>query len=220
MKTISIARVLRLAAGMAGLLFIAYVVLLLFLSPSGEWQSCVVREHPLAAPIAVSAVQGKTLVTVQGEISLVGVEIPGDAESRANADSFLKAVTAKGIEVIRTIPGTNTAFVRGEVRLYHSCGNDPVAAHFEQHNLNEIMVGLGYARFDRSEKDLTEEERLRLAAAETVAKKTGSSVWGGTVPESNETLARFGFRLTSGLRLMDVRIRNESRNLQTEVRGQ
>ncbi|MCB1210678.1 MAG: hypothetical protein KDK97_15210 [Verrucomicrobiales bacterium] len=186
-----------------------YYVLPEFVTPSGVWERRIVRDHPLTSPIPVSAVEGTTLITPVRKLVLAGVFIPDDESSRLNADVFLKATTAKGVEIIQEIENATKQILRCEVRLYHWCGNDSIDAHFEQHNLNEMMIGLGYAKFDHETKGLSADEWNRFAAAEKVAKKMALGVWGDAPAEPNETLARSGFSVSSPILGLDFRIRVE-----------
>ena len=186
-----------------------YYILPQFVTPSGVWTRRIVREHPLTSPIPVSAVDGTSLMTPQRKLVLAGISIPDDAISQTNADVFLKSTTTKGVEVIREVENSSKQILRCEVRLYHWCGNDSVAAHFEQHNLNEIMIGLGYAKFDHETKGLRTEEWNRFAAAEKVAKKLALGVWGDAPAEPNDRMAGSGLSVTFPLRSLEVRIHEE-----------
>jgi hypothetical protein len=126
------------------------------------------RKNPLTAPITINRIEGTQIHTSQGSFKLAGVKFPTDSVSLEKANQFLKIATAQGIEVIRQV-NNETAILRCEPRIYHWCGNDPVSAHYEQHNLNELLIALGYATFDTEADGLTEKEKQRFNAATQVA---------------------------------------------------
>jgi hypothetical protein len=130
----------------------------------------VVREHPLKTPISVTAIRGDKLHTSIGSFQLAGVQLPTDESCLAATHSFLHVATAQGVEIIRSI-SPSSKILRCEPRIYHECGNDPVAAHFQPYNLNELIIALGYASLNPSAEGLTETELQRLIAASKVAKK-------------------------------------------------
>ena len=146
--------------------------LLLFV-PSGVWVRRVVREHPLAKPIAVTGIEGLTLIAGAGRYTLAGVVSPTDAEGLARLDQFLHLATAQGIEIESDAALPHGQSVRCEPRVWHWCGNDPVAAHFEQFNLNELLIALGYARIAPEVQKLTTPAAVRLRAAERYANEAG-----------------------------------------------
>lgn len=126
------------------------------------------RKNPLTAPITINHIEGTQIHTPQGSFKLAGVKFPSDSTGLKTANQFLKIATAQGIEVIRQV-NNETAILRCEPRIYHWCGNDPVSAHYEQHNLNELLIILGYAAFDTEADGLTEQEKQRFTAATQVA---------------------------------------------------
>lgn len=142
--------------------------LLLVISPSGVLFRKTLRETPLAAPITVHRIEGDRLITTSGSFKLAGVTLPTDPAHLARTHAFLQIATAQGIEVIRQVTPTSS-ILRCEPRINHWCGNDPVAAHFEQHNLNELILAMGYAIHNPKEDSLTGLEHRRLAAACTIA---------------------------------------------------
>ncbi len=126
------------------------------------------RKNPLSAPIAVDRIEGTHIHTPQGSFKLAGVKFPTESTELETAKQFLNVATAQGIEVIRQV-NNETAILRCEPRIYHWCGNDPVSAHYEQHNLNELLIALGYATFDMEADSLTGKEKQRFIAATQVA---------------------------------------------------
>ncbi len=138
--------------------------------PSGVWRRRVVRDDPLPAAISVAKVSIDALVLSDGRrCRLAGVSFPRDQEVREEAVGFLQVVTQQGVEIARRVNDEDAYILRCEPRIWHWCGNDPVRAHFEQHNLNELVVASGYARFDASTEGLGELEARRLRACEACA---------------------------------------------------
>ncbi|MES2738267.1 MAG: hypothetical protein V4672_18240 [Verrucomicrobiota bacterium] len=142
--------------------------LLLVNSPSGVLFRKTLRETPLVAPITVQRIEGNHLITASGSFTLAGVTLPTDPSHRARTQAFLQIATAQGVEVIRQVTPTSS-ILHCEPRINHWCGNDPVAAHFEQHNLNELILAMGYATHNPKDDSLTGLEHRRLAAACTIA---------------------------------------------------
>lgn len=159
--------------------------LLLVIYPSGVLFRKTLRETPLAAPIAVHRIEGDRLITTSGSFTLAGVTLPTDPAHLARTHTFLQIATAQGIEVIRQVSPT-ASILRCEPRINHWCGNDPVAAHFEQHNLNELILAMGYATFNANDAVLTDSERARLSAAGFVAKKKKWGLWANDPSEDTQ----------------------------------
>nr|ACO70935.1 hypothetical protein [uncultured Verrucomicrobiota bacterium] len=158
----------------AAVCFVVVAVLPKLMFPSGLWFRKVVRDHPLVAPILITSIQGDTLVAGQRQFRLAGVKLPTDPVIAALAQKVLQIATAQGVEVIRVVEAPDACILRCEPRIWHWCGNDPVAAHFQQFNLNELMVAGGGATYDASCPKLTDEERLRLQAAEKFRREAGA----------------------------------------------
>lgn len=175
-----------MAKGLLALLaFLAVAYgLLLVKSPSGLFRKTL-RETPLAAPIAIHRIEGDCLITASGSFTLAGVTLPTDPAHLARTQAFLQIATAQGIEVIRQVSPT-ASILRCEPRINHWCGNDPVAAHFEQHNLNELILAMGYATFNANDEVLTDSERERLSAAGFVAKKKKWGLWANDPSEDTQ----------------------------------
>lgn len=154
-------------------LLLSYLIILVN-PPNEDLLRSTERLTPLNAPMPILDVQGEMLITDQGTYQLAGVEIPTDSESRALATAFLRMATAQGVEIIRSLTPT-IKILRCEPRIYHWCGVDPVEAHFEQFNLNELIVALGYASVTREPPDgLTETEWRRLQGAAKLAHRRKS----------------------------------------------
>ena len=163
------------------------------------WHRRVVRDNPLKTPVTITTVRGGTLVSEQQEFSLAGVKISADSIVSARADEFLRVVTAQGIEFVRAVEASKTFILCCEPRIWHWCGNDPIRAHYEQFNLNELLLAFGYATFDSEAIGLTDDERLRLMAAETVAKEGRSELWSSTSEAKDNR-----FRVGLGLNISDA----------------
>lgn len=145
--------------------------------PPGVWYRKVVRNNPLKSPVAVQSIDGATLVTAQGRYALAGVSLPTDARMRSRALEFLQTAAAQGIEITRSDPATRRSLVRCEPRIHHWCGNDAVAAHYQQFNLNELIIATGFAHFDAGDEWISAEERLRLAGAQAAAEQMENGIW-------------------------------------------
>jgi len=178
---------------------ISYFILPAFLLPSGVWRRRVVRENPLKAPTQITSVRGDTLIADRQEFRLAGVTLPTDANLAARAANFLRVVTAQGVEVLRPLQPAGTFILRCEPRIWHWCGNDSVKAHYEQFNLNELLVAFGYATVDHGATGLTETEHHRLEAAEALAKQRHRGMWSER-PGSTER----SFRPELGLNISDA----------------
>lgn len=165
------------------------------------------RLTPLHAPVPVLDVHGGMLITDQGTYHLAGVEIPTDPESRTLATAFLRMATAQGVEIIRSLTPT-IKILRCEPRIYHWCGVDPVEAHFEQFNLNELIIALGYASLTREPPDgLTETEWQRLQAA---AKLTHQRKAYDETRQHPPTVTDAGINISDAL-MLEVNIQQLSR---------
>lgn len=158
---------------MLAVLWVANWVLLAFLSPSGVWIRRVVREHPLPHPIMVTAIDGLTLTAGDQRYTIAGVRVPSDVERLARLAEFIQVATAQGIEIESATDLPNGHSIRCEPRVWHWCGNDPVAAHFEQQNLNELLIALGYAEIAPEIHTLATSAALRLRAADRYVHEFG-----------------------------------------------
>jgi len=179
-----------MAKGLTALLLFLVVGygLLIAMSPSGVLIRQTIREKPLAAPIAVHRIEGNRLITTSGSWKLAGVTLPTDPARLAMAHAFLEIASAQGIEVIRQVSPTSS-ILRCEPRINHWCGNDPVAAHFEQHNLNELILAMGYATYNPNDEGLTDLENRRLATAYAIAQKRKEAFAENAPPEHNHRLS-------------------------------
>lgn len=179
------------AKGFIALLSVLAVAygLILVQSPSGVLFRKIHRETPLANPIAVQRIEGDRLITGSGSFTLAGVTLPVDPTQLARTHAFLKIATAQGIEIIRQ-PSPTTALLRGEPRINHWCGNDPVAAHFEQHNINELILAMGYATHNPWDASLTGLEHRRLAAASTLSPNPERSFVDEGIPGHDRQLSQ------------------------------
>ena len=122
------------------------------------------RNNPLKAPIAVSSVARGVLKTSDGrELNIAGVEIKDMALAEGRADEFLRLVTAQGVEVIQAVNGSDY-LLRCEPPIWHWCGNDPVARHYEQCNLSELLLVFGLATLNE-EPSIDPDYQSRLKAA-------------------------------------------------------
>ncbi len=160
--------VLKVLAVLA-VLWVANWIFLTFLSPSGVWIRRVVREHPLPHPIMVTDIDGLTLTAGDQRYTIAGVRAPSDTDRLARLAEFIQVATAQGIEIESATALPNGHSIRCEPRVWHWCGNDPVAAHFEQQNLNELLIALGYAEIAPEIQTLATPAALRLRAADRYA---------------------------------------------------
>ena len=150
-------------------------VLLCLFSPSGVWVRREFREDPLKNPLRVTAIDGFRL-TANGTVFTIGGVVPCyDREAKAVLPIFLRAATAQGIEIDGDVELPNGVAVRCEPRFWHGCGNDPVTAHFEQHNLNELLIAFGLAKLSPAVRELDTPMALRLRAAERYAARINRS---------------------------------------------
>lgn len=177
---------------------IGYLVLLTLGTGPG-WFRRVVRDHPLKAPTAITSVRGDTLISAGQEFRLAGVTLPTDSKFASGAVDLLRVGSAQGVEVIRLVQPGGKFLLRCEPRIWHWCGNDSVEAHYEQFNLNELLVAFGYATVDETASGLTDHERLRLQAAQTIAKDRHRGMWTER-PNSRER----SFRSKLGLNISDA----------------
>ena len=178
---------------------IFYFVVPAMLLPKGVWRRRVVRDHPLKAPTAITAVRGDTLVSAHQEFRLAGVTLPADPGLSARASDFLRVSTAQGVEIVRPMQPEGRFILRCEPRIWHWCGNDAVEAHYEQFNLNELLIAFGYATYDSSFIGLTDDERLRLKGAEAIARQRHRGMWSRTPGASDRS-----FRPDLGLNISDA----------------
>jgi hypothetical protein len=156
---------------------VVYFAVPAFLLPSGVWRRRVLREEPLKAPIGIRVVEGDTLVLLTGRYRLAGVTLPTDPAMANRAVDLLRVCTAQGVEVIRRVGPDNTFILRSEPRIWHGCGRDPVQAHYQRVNLNELLLLFGYATFDPNATGLTERQRQRFGAAEAFARALSRGMW-------------------------------------------
>lgn len=177
-------------------------------SPGDISSRHVERDNPLAAPVPVLGIHGGQIVTATDSFQLAGVRLPEDSTELSSALEFLRVCTAQGIEMIRQV-GPSSQMIRGEPRIYHWCGVDSVAAHYEQHNLNELIVALGYAFFEDS-TELTEVERARLKAATRIAKRGKKGIWSDETSDENQRFSKHGINISEVMGI-DVTIRHLSR---------
>ncbi|MCW0217948.1 MAG: hypothetical protein OJI67_06470, partial [Prosthecobacter sp.] len=140
------------------------------------WPRRIVRETRLLTPFPVKDIHGNRLITGSDSFKLAGVILPTNAHDLDSAETFIRLATAQGVEVIRQV-SPSSCMIRCEPRILHSHSDYRVEAHFEQHNLNELILALGYASFDPDEKGLTDLERHRLAAAHTAAQMQQWGIW-------------------------------------------
>jgi hypothetical protein len=185
--------------------FLVLGILVYFLLPSPLpfWHRRIVRDDPLKAPITVTAIRGATLISTSGEFTLAGVTIPNDSVISARATDFLRCVTHQGVAIIRTVQPAGSVLLRCEPRIWHWCGNDSVAAHYQQFNLNELLLAFGYATFDNDAAvGLTESERLRLRTADYVAQQGNYGIWSPTfgVPD-HSFRPEFGLNISNTISL-------------------
>jgi endonuclease YncB( thermonuclease family) len=192
----------RIRSALIGFLVLGAVVYFMvpaLLLPSGVWRRRVVRESPLKAPTAITSVRGDTLISANQEFRIAGVTLPSDGELSTRATDFLRVVTSQGVEVIRPVQPEGTFVLRCEPRIWHWCGNDSVKAHYEQFNLNELVVAFGYATFNPAARGLTDNEGLRLRGAEVLAKERHRGLWTQQPGATERT-----FRPNLGLNISDA----------------
>jgi hypothetical protein len=149
------------------------LALLKLTSPSGVLVRRVVRDNPLANPLTVTAIDGLTLIAGGQRYLIGGVRAPAAPADLVRLSQFVQVVTAQGIEIESSTAFPNGYSIRCEPRIWHWCGNDPVAAHFEQQNLNELLVALGFAVITPDIRKLTTPQALHLRAAERYAQRFG-----------------------------------------------
>ncbi|MEN3943300.1 hypothetical protein WJU23_18515 [Prosthecobacter sp. SYSU 5D2] len=194
--------ILRLVSkGLIALLIFGVLLygFLIEMSPSGVLIRKVVRENPLTAPDPVFDITRDEILTAKGSFRLAGICIPKNTSDLAAALTFLRLCTAQGIEVIRQV-NPSSQMLRCEPRILHWCGNDPVEAHYEQHNLNELIVAMGYASFEDS-SGLTDVERARLKAASLIAQQGKKGIWSDEPLDKERRLSKFGIRIDDVLTL-------------------
>jgi len=162
-----------------------YFILPKFLFPSGVWHRREIRDNPLKSPLTVASVENGVLHANQHEFKLAGLDIPKDPVIARQANELLKVATAQGVEVIREIAPGGPYILRCEPRIWHWCGDDPVAAHFEQFNLNDLLIAYGFATVDLTGGSLSDPERKRLEGAQGYAKEMHQGVWGNLEEEEH-----------------------------------
>ena len=146
-------------------LWCANEFLLAMFSPSGVWVRREVREHPLAHPLKADAVDGLSISAAGQTYRVAGVRLPTEPDKLAALTEFVRVAVAQGIEIDESASLPSGASIRCEPRIWHWCGNDPVAAHFQQMNLNEIILALGYAALAPEVSEMSSPAALRLRAA-------------------------------------------------------
>lgn len=147
-------------------LWLGNSILLAFLSPSGVWIRREIRENPLNAPIKVTSIDGLRLTTPDGVFAIGGVSLPASSQQQLLLERFLRTATAQGIEIVDPGDFTDGHTLRCEPRIWHWCGCDPVEAHFEQHNLTELLVFLGFAEISDEARTSNTQAANRLRGAE------------------------------------------------------
>jgi hypothetical protein len=157
----------------------------IILFPYGRQVRRDVREHPLKAPIKIVNVRGAVLMSACRNYRIAGVKMPSNPARAARAHSLLQVITAQGVEVVRQVsPATSGYLLRCEPRFWNWCGTSDVAAWFKQLPLNELLISLGAAEFDRSAVGLTDEERIRLEDADWVGKHYHH--WGSDAAQASD----------------------------------
>lgn len=136
-----------------------------FISPNGVWIRRELRENPLKNPLLVSHIDGLTLVADNQTYTLGGLSPPVERSQIDAITEFLFAAVAQGIEIDNSEHLPKGQYIRCEPRIRHWCGTDPIAAHFQQMNLNEIVVALGYAQLAPEVAYSNTHTALRLRAA-------------------------------------------------------
>ena len=181
-------------------IFVGYLVLPKFLFPSGVWQRSEDRQNPLQHPIQVVKVGLDEIELSNGlRCKFTGVIFPRDSMLIEKALEFLQVITLQGVEIIRRVNDSDKYILRCEPRIWHWCGNDPVSAHFEQYNLNELVIMSGYAQIDSSAQGLTDEEINRLRKCESFAKDNKWGIW-----KESKSGHDFGFNIKWGLNISDA----------------
>jgi len=154
-----------------------YFLLPKVIFPSGVWVRRVVHDHPLAHPERVTGIRDGAFLMHDGDYRLAGLTLCEDPLLAAQAENFLRTLTAQGVEIIRPVSPPHSVLLMCDARISHHCGNDPVRAHYTKFNLNELLLAAGMAKFDRDAPGLTENEKKRLAAAEMVAQREKTGIW-------------------------------------------
>ena len=157
--------------------FIWYV-LSLFMTDA--WRPRIVRKDPLPSPIRVVDVDRTGLLLEDGRrVTLAGISVVDDPRGEQAALELMRVACEQGINIVHTVEG-EACIVRCEPRIYHWCGNDPVAAHFEQMNLNDMLLARGLAVLDpRTAESLPPDEVQRLQESETCARSSRLGKWSG-----------------------------------------
>lgn len=188
MKTIS---KILLVCGIVGLLFVGFAL-------SGGWPlRWELREHPLVRPLKVTKIDGLTLWAGGQPLVVGGVSPPSNPEQAATLARFLALAAAQGVEVDERAQLPSGHALRCELRVFHWCGNDPVAAHFEQLSLNELLVAFGLVELAPEVRSFTSPAALRLRAA---AQSASASRRGEHPPTFSET----GIGIFEAQQLKDV----------------
>ncbi len=109
---------------------------LLFFSVTGRlWPLRVVEE--LDSPVAVTAWGKEGLYLRDGRL----VRLPGIAKLPETSEALSRA-TGRGVQV------TPEGRVLGQVRVCHTCGNDPVREHWARVDLAHVLMYLHEGRYE------------------------------------------------------------------------
>jgi hypothetical protein len=96
----------------------------------------------------------------------------GNSRFEIVSNSRSRPITRSG-----TARAVTITIIDATPRVWHWCGNDPVKAHYQQANLNELVILFGYATFNPDASGLTEVERRRFEAAEVLARELNRGMW-------------------------------------------
>lgn len=163
-----------LLAGCATLAFVWWV-LPMFVTPSGVWTQKVRHGAPLRAPIAVVAHEQGSLHLEDGRtVKLAGVDWSDARFEDPMFKTVMDSLTQHGVEFVHEDAGSSHSLLLCKLPVWHWCGNDPVATHYEHASLNEVVLLLGMGRLGEA-GTLTEDEAARLAGAARFAEETGTS---------------------------------------------
>ena len=124
-----------------------------------------IHSEPLIRPITVSDVDAQGVHTADGRIlRIAGIAWPPPPEqhsAREAANTFCKP----GVELTQVFADGSAAFTI-EARVCHTCGNDPIAAHYDRWDLAELLVGSGLVMVDEQDPELPAVRLKRLLAFE------------------------------------------------------
>jgi hypothetical protein len=165
----------------------------------------VVCHGPLSHPIAVTNVSLGSVVLTGGRVCrLAGVSFEGCEREwerlfQAGQSDYSNYVfQATGLLTVATSQGVEIVAQWGDKYLL-GCrprlwGGPKGRVVFQRYFVNEIVLASGLAVYDENTSGLSENVRLRLRAAELMAKTRGNGIWG----TSSRAEARFmEFRLGS-----------------------